>query len=53
MQKINNNFYVSSSLRTSYIMYRKNCLFWVQFFRLNTLQTKTITQKESDMCISE
>ena len=46
-------FYLSSSLRTSYITYHKNHLFWAKFFRVNTLKTKTISQKEKGMCVSE
>ena len=31
----------------------QHCLFWAQFFRLNTLQTKAVTQKENGLCVSD
>jgi len=54
-RNINIFFYVSSSFQASYsyITYPKSYLFWAQFFRLNTLQTKAITRKLIGMCVWE
>ena len=53
MHTINNNFLLTFEFKDIVYSVPQKCLFWAQLFRLNTLQTETITQKGNGLCVSK